>query len=278
MNYTTLLSTEQLAGHLEDPDWVIVDCRFALADTTQGAAAYAGGHIPGARYAHLDIDLSGNIVPGTTGRHPLPDIEVFVARLGDWGIDRSKQVVAYDDMGGPFAARLWSMLKWLGHDAVAVLDGGWPRWVAEGRPTTTAVPSPEKRNFVPNIRADLLADVSEVEAISRSGSAPLLDARAVARFAGEEEPIDPVAGHIPTARCFPWTDNLEANKQFKSPAALRARFEAVDTTDAIVYCGSGVTAAHNLLAIAHAGLPLPRLYAGSWSEWITGDREIATGV
>lgn len=273
-----IITTEQLAAHLNDPSWVIIDCRFALAATGQGASAYAEGHIPGARYAHLDNDLSGKIIPGVTGRHPLPDIDTFAAKLGAWGIDNNTTVVAYDDMGGPFAARLWSMLYWLGHQNVAVLDGGWPQWVAESRPTSTVPPSPEKKTFIPNPASDFLADVQEVEAVTRHRQLQLIDARAYERFAGETEPIDPVAGHIPSAVCYPWTENLDENKRFRSPEALRSRFKDINTAAAIAYCGSGVTAAHNLLAIAHAGLPLPRLYAGSWSEWIVApDREIATG-
>ena len=277
MPYTTLIATDILASEISNPDWVIIDCRFSLTDTKKGAEDYKTSHIPGARYAHLDRDLSSKIVPGTTGRHPLPNIDVFAEKLGAWGIDNATQVVAYDDMGGPFAARLWSMLRWLGHDAAAVLDGGWPKWIKEGRPVSRTVPARQTKKFIPHPNAHFKVNGEEVHRATQNPSICLLDARASERYAGTHEPIDPVAGHIPSALSFPWMDNLDANQCFLPPDALRKRFAGINTATAILYCGSGVTAAHNLLAIAHAGLPLPRLYAGSWSEWITSPHhEIAT--
>lgn len=248
---------------------MIIDCRFALNDTEKGYTDYLASHIPGARYAHLDNDLSGKIIPGETGRHPLPEINTFAEKLGTWGIDASIQVVAYDDMGSPFAARLWSMLKWLGHDAVAVLDGGWMKWLLEKHPVSNIEPDITKKIFTPHIKTDFIVDAPTVEEATGNPAICLLDARAPERFSGQHEPLDPVAGHIPSALSYPWQDNLDADKCFLQPELLRQRFEEIDMTSAISYCGSGVTAAHNLLAIAHAGLPLPRLYAGSWSEWIT---------
>lgn len=275
MSFTTLISTADLAAHLNTSNWVVLDCRFAITDTEKGRQAYKASHIAGARYAHLDEDLSGEIIPGTTGRHPLPLIDDFVAQLGHWGITNNAQVIAYDDMGGPFAARLWWMLKWLGHENVAVLDGGWPMWLADGFPVNDAIPAIHAETYVPNLQTALLADVSAVEDATHDGATCLIDARATARFEGKEEPLDPVAGHIPSAQSFPWQANLDEQKRFLKPSLLKARFEGIDTSRCISYCGSGVTAAHNLLAIAHAGLPLPKLYAGSWSHWITNpDRPI----
>ncbi len=280
MSFTTLISTEELAGKVSSPDWVIIDCRFSLKDTDKGASDYAISHLPNARYAHLDNDLSGEIIPGKTGRHPLPDVEVFGHQLGAWGIDENTQVVAYDDMGSPYASRVWTMLKWMGHDAVAVLDGGWNKWIGEERATEKTLPNVAAKQFTPNLNTHLIASATVVEQATTLNHTCLIDARASERFAGHHEPIDPVAGHIPSALSYPWQENLDIVQSpyicFLSKELLRKRFADIDTKNAILYCGSGVTAAHNLLAIAHAGLPLPRLYAGSWSEWITSpDHEIA---
>ncbi len=269
MTYTTLISTEELAALLNSPNWVFVDCRFSLKDKQQGRNDYLAGHIPSARYAHLDNDLSGEIIPGTTGRHPLPEIDAFAAKLGSWGIDNTTQVVAYDDMGGAIAARLWVMLKWLGHEAVAVLDGGWQKWVAENKPIESQTIESQARSFKPNLQTDLIVDASAVASAVEDAHVCLVDARAAERYAGIHEPLDPVAGHIPSALSYPWQENLDENKCFHPPETLLKRFEALSSTPIIAYCGSGVTAAHNMLAITHAGLPMPRLYAGSWSHWIT---------
>ncbi len=268
MSFQTLIDAQTLAKHLNMPDWVIVDCRFSLKDTAKGLRDYRAGHIPGARYAHLDNDLSGTIIPGTTGRHPFPEAAPFAKQLGSWGISNTSQVVAYDDMGGAIAARLWIMMRWLGHERVAVLNGGLPAWTAAGNPISSTQPEITQTVFTPHPQTSMLANTADVEQATTSDTC-LLDARAAARYAGEHEPIDPVAGHIPSARSFPWADNLDANGLFLSPGALRNRFADVATAQSISYCGSGVTAAHNLLAIAHAGLSLPRLYPGSWSAWIT---------
>ena len=265
---SNLQSHQDLADRLDDPNLVIIDCRFALGDTEAGRKAYAESHLHGAVYAHLDEDLSGPIVPGKTGRHPLPDPSVFAEKLGSWGIDDSVHVVAYDNMGSPFAARLWWMLKWMGHDAVSVLDGGWPAWVEAGLPTSTEIHTPTPRTFSARPQHELLATARDVEAAI--GNATLIDARGEERFAGRNEPLDPVAGHIPSAICYPWAGNLDERKHFLPAEKLRERFADLENADApILYCGSGVTAAHNALAIVLAGFPLPRLYAGSWSEWIT---------
>jgi len=258
----------------------LVDCRASLQDPRAGRAGYEQGHLPGASFADLLEDLSGAIVPGRTGRHPLPKLDVFVEKLRAWGIGPDSLVVVYDDAGGAFAARLWWMLRFLGHDAVAVLDGGYSAWVAEGRPVTSERPTPERGAFSPAPRPELLASADEVEA-ARASAGKLFDARAPERFRGEVEPIDPVAGHIPGAANLPFADNLHGGR-FRPAAELRERLtralEGAAAEQAIVYCGSGVTACHDLLAFARAGLPLPRLYAGSWSEWITDPaRPIARG-
>jgi thiosulfate/3-mercaptopyruvate sulfurtransferase len=268
---SAVISATELAARLAEPDLRVVDCRASLQDPSAGRKAYANGHLPRATFADLLDHLSGPIVPGKTGRHPLPDVDVFVSALRAQGIGAQTLVVAYDDAGGAFAARLWWMLRWLGHDAAAVLDGGFPAWVAEGWPVTDEVVSPPAGDFAPRPRRELLVTAAELAA-PESLARKLFDARAPERFRGDVEPIDPVAGHIPGAVNLPFAGNLRDGR-FLPPAELRARLaEALDGTppeSAIVYCGSGVTACHDVLAFARAGLPLPRLYAGSWSEWIT---------
>ena len=269
--FSAVISPNELAALLPRPALRIVDCRASLQDVAAGRQAYQKAHVPGARFADLLEDLSGPITPGKTGRHPLPNLETFVAKLQAWGIGAGSQVVVYDDAAGAFAARLWWMLRWLGHDAVAVLDGGFPAWVAEGQPVTDVVTQPVPGDFTPQLRHELLATASEL-ATPQSVAQKLFDARAPERYRGDVEPIDLVAGHIPGAVNLPFAANLRDGR-FRAPAELRERFAAaLDGTapeQAVVYCGSGVTACHDVLAFAHAGLPLPRLYAGSWSEWIT---------
>ncbi len=273
MAYITLISTTDLAARLGDPDLAIVDCRFALADKGRGLQAYLAGHLPGAVYAHLDDDLAGPVTPGVTGRHPLPDPDVFARTLGGWGVGPGVQVVAYDDAGGAHAARLWWMLRWLGYEAVAVLDGGWQAWVGEGRVTQAGRETRPLRVFAPHPRPEVLATTSEVEAIRLDPGWRLLDARGADRFRGENETLDPVAGHIPGALSLPYAGNLDSRGCFLPPQALAARYApvvgGVPVERVICSCGSGVTAAHTLLAMMHAGLGEGRLYVGSWSEWIT---------
>jgi thiosulfate/3-mercaptopyruvate sulfurtransferase len=260
--YATLIAPETLADALArgDTDIRILDCRTRLDDAGFAARAYAEGHIPGAMLASIDNDFAG--APGAGGRHPLPDPGVLAARLRAWGIDDTDQVVAYDDAGGPFAARAWWCLRWLGHAAVAVLDGGLKAWPGE---LTRAVPQPAPGNF--SIRPGLTRLVDAAAVLERLGELDLIDARARPRFEGREELIDPVAGHIPGASCLPFQENLGPDGRFRTPAELAARF-AGHGPDTVSYCGSGVTAAHNILAMRVAGLPEPVLYAGSWSEWI----------
>ena len=280
MLYTTLISTAELSSKIGQPDWAIIDCRFSLADTGRGRRDYEQAHIPGAVYAHLDDDLSGTVISGRTGRHPLPPVETFTRTLSAWGIDHTVQVVAYDDLGGAIAARLWWMLRWLGHDNVAVLNGGWPRWQNEKRPVRGGVESRPARVFTPQLRPHLLAGVDDIEAMRTDPDGRLFDARSADRYWGENETIDPVAGHIPGAISAPYADNLGPDGRFRPVEELRARYQAllgdVPVEQSAAYCGSGVTAAHNLVAMAHAGLGVGRLYAGSWSEWITNpDRPVS---
>lgn len=277
MAYTTLISADELAQSYHSPDWVVIDCRFELSDTSAGRRAYAAGHIPGARYAHLDEDLSGPILPGQTGRHPLPDPAALMSRLGAWGIDASKQVVVYDAQGGGVAARLWWMLRWLGHDAVAVLDGGWPAWSTAQYPQSQEVPTPQACTFVGQPKMHWIADAAAVDALRQDARFALIDVRAPERYRGEVEPIDPIAGHIGGAINAPFAANMEQGR-FKSPEALREHYQQLSghkpSEQVVFYCGSGVTACHGILAWAHAGLGDARLYPGSWSEWITDESRL----
>lgn len=275
MTYRTLIDPSDLAAHLEDADWVIIDCRFSLTDTGRGREQYRQSHIPGAVYAHLDDDLSGRIVPGETGRHPLPATERAAETFGAWGIADGVQVVAYDDDGGGIAARLWWMLHYLGHDAAAVLDGSWAAWTAQNRPEKSGIETNVARSFTPRVRESWIVDADRVDAIRRDDDWKLLDAREAKRYRGEEEPIDAVAGHIPGALSVPFMENLDASGRFLDHEALRGRFgEIIGSTPpehVVSHCGSGVTACHNILAMEHAGISGSRLYPGSWSEWITDE-------
>ena len=273
--WTTLIDTASLTNELGNPTVAIVDCRFDLRDEEWGGRAYADGHIPGAVYASLDRDLSGK-KNGRNGRHPLPDVGTLAETFGRLGIDPTVQVVAYDQDNAMYASRLWWLLRWLGHDNAAVLDGGLAKWRAEGRPIRTGIESRTPRQFVPSVRVDWAVDVDAVRALVGSPERVLVDARAPERYRGEVETLDKVAGHIPGAvnHFFKW--NLNDDGAFLSPEEIRNRVRAsIGSTSPdrwICYCGSGVTACHNLLAFEHAGLHGSRLYAGSWSEW-TADEE-----
>ncbi len=282
MHSNTLVSTEELAQHLDDPNWVVFDCRFTLTDPEGGRRAYAAGHIPGARYIHLDDDLSAPVVPGKTGRHPLPDAEALAQKLAAAGVGVNKQVVVYDDSYGAMAVRLWWLLRWLGHPAVALLDGGYPKWAREKRLVTQAEPELAHKGSIACLpeRSQWL-DVEQVQQALAAGEL-LIDARPDRRFTGEYEPLDPVAGHIPGSINWSFEENLDIDGTFLPPEALRENFQALLKGRAphqVVHtCGSGVTACHNLLAMEVAGLPGSRLYPGSWSEWITDPaRPVATG-
>lgn len=274
--FTSLINASELANILHLKDTVIIDCRFSSANTEEGRTAYAESHIPNAHYAHLDSDLSGEIIPGTTGRHPFPEVAVITAKLSQWGISNETQVIAYDQGHGGMAARLWFMLKWLGHEKVAVLNGGWSHWQTLKMPTSQSVPTAKAGVFLPRPNVNFLASIEQIEKNISSNDYLVLDARAAERYRGEKEPIDPVAGHIPNAVSAPFTENLNKKGLFKSKEALHERFEhlindqPIDKT--IIYCGSGVTACHNLLALSHIGKDGAKLYPGSWSEWITNIR------
>lgn len=278
---TTLVDTETLSRHLDDPRWIVVDCRFVLTDPEAGRRAYAAGHIPGARYAHLNDDLSSPVTPAS-GRHPLPFPNTLAEKLGRWGIDKTNQVVAYDDTFGAMASRLWWLLRWLGHEAVAVLDAGYPKWVREKRPVTAELPKIQTTQFHPTIDNSMWVDADRVLEMTRAKDGLVLDARAEERFRGEVEPLDKVAGHVPGANNMPYEDNLDFSGEFMSDEALREHYQSVlgqVPPDKVVHmCGSGVTACHSVLAMEHAGLSGAKLYAGSWSEWITDpSRPVATG-
>jgi thiosulfate/3-mercaptopyruvate sulfurtransferase len=256
--HTTLIDAETLAA--QSGTCRILDCRARLDDPGHGARAYAAGHIPGAHYASLDRHFAAPA--GAGGRHPLPDPEALRDSFRSFGIDDADQIVVYDDAGGAFAARAWWCARWLGHEAVAVLDGGLPAWRG---PLSQAQPVVDPGTF--NIRPSLTRTIDAATLLQALPRATLVDARAQARFDGAEEPIDPVAGHIPGALCRPFQGNLDASGRFKAPAALAERFRGLPE-DTVCYCGSGVTAAHNVLAMRIAGLAEPILYPGSWSEWI----------
>lgn len=265
----TLVSCAQLAEHLGDPGWRIVDCRHQLSDVGHGERAYAEGHVPGAFFMHLDRDLSAPM-NGRNGRHPLPDPDWAAAKLGGLGITRETQVVVYDDAEGMVAGRLWWMLRWLGHERVALLDGGFNRWVKEGLPLTKEVPVAIPVTFE-GVPRDWVVTADEVLANIDRGDFVVVDARGPDRFRGENETIDPVGGHIPGALNRFFRDNLDAEGMFRPAVELRREFLAllagVPPEKVVMQCGSGVSACHNLVAMEMAGLPGARLYAGSWSEW-----------
>jgi thiosulfate/3-mercaptopyruvate sulfurtransferase len=271
MSFTTLVEPAELAAHLSDPRWITVDCRFDLADPAAGARLYAAGHIPGARYAHLDHDLSGPVT-ATTGRHPLPDPERLARRLGEWGVDGSSQVVAYDEANGALAARLWWLLRWLGHGRVAVLNGGLRAWRAAGYPLSDEPPVATPGVFTPHVDPSMFLEVDAVARGVASRDITLVDARPADRFAGRNETLDPVAGHVPGAHNHPFARNVDSGGRFLSAEQLREAWRptlAGAAGDRVVsMCGSGVTACHNLLALELAGVRGARLFPGSWSEWI----------
>ncbi|APZ44746.1 sulfurtransferase [Acidihalobacter ferrooxydans] len=275
MDYTALIEPDELAAALmarrDASDCVVVDCRFDLADVQAGRRAYRQAHLPGARYADLDADLSRAPQPAD-GRHPLPEPSELAERFGAWGIGDATQVVVYDDVGGASAGRLWWLLRWLGHARVAVLNGGLPAWVAAGHALTAEVSPPMPQTFTPRPDAAAVVDVDTLRDELQRGACLLVDVRAAARFRGEHEPIDPVAGHVPGAVNRPFAENLDPTGRFLSPEqlaeSLRELCSEFPPDRVVAMCGSGVTACHLLLAMAHAGWPVGRLYPGSWSEWI----------
>lgn len=276
-----LVSTAELAHHLTDPAWVIFDCRHDLMDTAKGRRLYQESHVPGAHFAPVDTALSGPKT-GRNGRHPLPKPETFADFLGHHGVTAAKTVVAYDDVGGQYAARLWWMARWIGLTQVVLLDGGLPKWVADGRPVSAELPRP-----TPAILAARLSDrglwrVAEVQKRLGDPQSLVIDARAAERYRGETEPLDPVAGHIPGAANRFYKANLRPDLTLRPADDLQREFTALlagrKPEDVAHQCGSGITACANLFAMEYAGLPGSNLYAGSWSEWVADPaRPVAKG-
>ena len=272
MAYKTIISAEELQSQLSHPDWVIVDCRFYLQEPERGYQEYLEAHLPGAIYVDLDKDLSGEILPGKTGRHPLPDSQIFADRLSKWGIGNESQVIIYDNKGGALASRLWWMLRWLGHEKAAVLDGAWQAWKVRGYPLESGEVIREETVFHPKAHPEYIADINLVEEIREDDNFLLLDARSPQRYWGLEESIDGTAGHIPGAVNAPYENNLDEDGYFLSAEELKTRFEnlleGVPPSQVVVYCGSGVTSNHLTIAMLEAGYEMCLLYPGSWSEWI----------
>ena len=274
--FTSLINASELANIFALNTTVLIDCRTTLGDPEGGRTAYKDGHIPNALFAHLEEDLSGEIIKGSTGRHPFPSIEDFASTCNRWGIDASKQVVVYDQGHGGIAARLWFMLKWLGHKNVAVLNGGWQNWVAQKYPTEQTIKVPTPAVFLPRPNQKALVDINFIAENFANSAYLLVDSRSAERYRGEQEPIDPVAGHIPKAASAPFLENLGSDGLFLAEDKLKERFDHLlkgqALEDTIFYCGSGVTACHNLLALHSIGRENAKLFPGSWSEWIT-DRQ-----
>lgn len=279
--YRTVISPKALHEHLDDPSYVVVDCRHALADFSLGRRQYDEGHVPGAFFAGVEEDLAGART-GANGRHPLPEAETFARFLRGMGVNDDSQIVAYDAGGDMFAPRVWFLARWIGHDAVAILDGGFAAWQRHGYPVSAA-PSQDapEGNLVARVREHYLVDAAYVHAHIDDARMQLVDGRASDRFAGRNETIDPIAGHIPGALNRWFKDSFNEDGTLKSPEELRAEFEGrgLDPSRVVHQCGSGVSAAANQLAMEHAGLTGSRIYGGSWSEWITDpSRPIATGA
>ncbi|BBP62122.1 sulfurtransferase [Pseudomonas sp. St316] len=283
MPIAQLISPQALEQRRSQSGLVILDCRFALEDPDYGQRSYAEGHIAGASFADLERDLSGPVTKGVTGRHPLPEPGALIERLKAWGIDNDSDVVLYDDGPGAYAARAWWLLAWLGkRDGVYILDGGLKAWHAAGLPLSLDPPQNSRGTFSGAPDASLLLSAQALQQRLGQSDMTLLDARALPRFKGEVEPIDPIAGHIPGAQCAAFADNLGADGRFLPADQLKQRFAEKlgerSPTELVAYCGSGVTACHNLFALCLAGYPLGRLYAGSWSEWINDpQRGVAKG-
>jgi thiosulfate/3-mercaptopyruvate sulfurtransferase len=274
----TLVNLEELGNLLKNEQVMLFDCRYSLQNPDAGRRAYEDAHIPGAYFVDMNRDLSRPHVPGKTGRHPLPPREEWSRTVQAWGVSPEVQVVLYDDAGGSAASRMWWMLRWLGHEKVAVLDGGWQVWLSEGMPVIADIPAAPAATTFSYLDKPALATLVTADQLDADEQV-LLDARELPRFRGEVEPIDPVAGHIPGALCSPFSANLRADGTFRTAEELRLKFSsAAGGKPVVCYCGSGVTACHNILAMQVAGLPMPALYAGSWSEWITDpSRPVAKG-
>lgn len=281
MTFQTIISVDDLNKNISNQDWFVFDCRFLLKDREGGLKKFNQGHIPGAQYADMDKDLAS---PMTTfsGRHPLPNPDELIKKLQSWGVNNSSQIICYDDMSGAFAARMWWLLKWLGHNEVAVLDGGIDKWTENGLTLETDVQQRDEGTFSGDENGGMWVDIKFVEQQLEEGNIDLLDARSSERFTAKDTKTDPVAGHIPGAMSFPFAENLTKQGTFLSAQELQKRFSPLfldaQKKQVINMCGSGVTACHNLLAMSVAGLPMTRLFVGSWSEWIKDkSRPVATG-
>jgi thiosulfate/3-mercaptopyruvate sulfurtransferase len=265
--YHTLISVNQLAQQIQDPNLVLLDCRYALTDHTKGRSDYLAGHIPGAYFMDIGHDLSSAVIPGITGRHPLPHPEVLTATLRAAGVNPESQVVAYDQSNGAYASRAWWLLRWLGHENVAVLNGGFAEWQKNKLPLDIQWTAPRQGQFKSKLKMDMLIDVHQ---LARSNE-NIIDSRDYKRFTGELEPIDPIAGHIPGANCIPYLDNTDEFGNWRDEEFLKNKFANIIPTEThppVFYCGSGITACHNILAYKIATQQEAKLYAGSWSEWI----------
>ncbi len=281
MTYQTIISAEDLNKNINNQDWFVFDCRFMLKDPEGGLKKFNQGHIPGAQYADMDTDLASPVT-STSGRHPLPNPDELIHTLQLWGVSNSSQIICYDDMSGAFAARMWWLLKWLGHENIAVLDGGLEKWTALGLELEVDVRNREKGTFSGQANNNMWVDIEFVQKELSQNKITLLDARSGERFTAQDSKTDPVAGHVPGAQSFPFTGNLSKQGVFLSKDELRKRFASTlnnsESKETINMCGSGVTACHNLLAMSVADMPMTRLFVGSWSEWIKDNsRPVATG-
>lgn len=280
MSYQIIISVDDLKQNLHNENWFVFDCRFLLKDPSGGRNMFNQGHLPGAKFADMDTDLSSPMTQ-TSGRHPLPDPNLFIEKLQIWGVNNNSQIICYDDVSGAFAARMWWLLHWVGHQDVAVLDGGIEKWREKGLPLEEDVHQRPRGIFTGKANNAMWVDVNFVQSQLENGNINLLDARSAERFTAKDQETDPVPGHVPGAQNYPFAENLSQQGVFRSAAELKQRFTTIfadNNKQIITMCGSGVTACHNLLAMAIAGLPMPPLYVGSWSEWIKDpDRPVATG-
>ena len=272
MSYKTIISDSDLKNNIGNKDFIIFDTRCDIKDRGYGIDSYTEGHIENSIFVDVDIDLASERQAGT-GRHPLPQVDVFCEKLSHWGMDNNKQVIVYDDAGGAFAGRLWWMMKWLGHDDVAVLNGGLNSWVKNGNKLVTSPTLFEKSYFEPKVRPDMIASLSDVENAQYGMNTILLDARSKERYEGISDPVDPIAGHVAGAISHPLGTNLDRTGKFKTKEELKHNFDKISNElkekDIISMCGSGITACHNILALEISGIKNVKLYVGSWSEWIT---------
>lgn len=281
--YKIFIDVDELKKAMElEEQPVLIDCRFALAEPEKGREDYRKDHLPGAYYAHIDEDLAAPHVPGVTGRHPLPDMDTFRSLMRSFGVDKKSLVVVYDDRGGGTSARLWWLLRYCGHPDVVILNGGYPAWTDAGYSITNVIPPEKMGSFEIDLQPELVVDGQWMKEAYADPKYVIVDSRASERYLGINEPIDPVAGHIPFAVNLPYEDNFDELMRIRSSAEILKRFEPVfrktESRDVVVYCGSGVTAAANLAAMAHVGYDDVKLYAGSWSDWITDPgNPVATG-